>query len=233
MELISNGKAKKIYAIENDLVEVEYKDSMSAFNGRKVLQFEHKGELNCEITTKIYKYLNANNVTTHFVKQISANKQICQKLQMLGIEFVCRNQISGSLASRLNLEKNAYEIEPVIEIYFKNDELDDPYVNDDIICKVLKICSFEELNYMKQQTLKINKLLQDVFTKLDLTLIDFKIEFGKNHQNEIVLGDEISPDSCRIVTKTNQHYDKQYFRDSGLNPLHLYKKLLEELSYVI
>lgn len=233
MNEIKSGKAKIIYDYSENEILIKYKDDMTAFNGKEKYVFEGKGKINCEITTNIYNYLEANGVETHFVKSISENEQVCKKLKMIPIEFVCRNKLFGSLAKKLGLENFSVEIEPTIEMFFKNDSLDDPNVNDDVICNVLKVATKEEFEYMKQTTLKINTYLKQLFLDINIDLVDFKIEFGKTADGKIVLGDEISPDSCRLIDlETNQHLDKEFFRQNKKSPLDLYEKVLRGLANV-
>lgn len=233
MEQINSGKAKLIFNYSENEILIRYKDDMTAFNGKEKYTFEGKGSLNCSITTEIYNYLSENGINTHFVKKVNDNEQVCQKLKMIPLEFVCRNKLYGSLAKRLGLKNYEVDIEPTIEVFYKSDKLDDPQINRDVICKVLKLVDEKTFIDMKQKTLEINKLLVKMFKNINIDLVDFKVEFGVNNFGTLLLGDEISPDNCRLIDiETNQHLDKEFFRQNKKSPLDLYEKVLEGLKNV-
>ena len=197
-ELIYEGKAKKIYAHEDlDKVIIEFKDDATAFNALKKAKFEGKGELNCLISSKIFEFLIENNIPTHYLGLKNNYSMIAQKIKIIPLEVVLRNTAYGSLCKQTSIKPGSVLENPLIDFYLKNDTLNDPLLTKDRI-KLLKIIGSEDLEYISEMTLKINKLLKTFFYNIKLNLVDFKLEFGYNKSNEIVLGDEISPDNCRL-----------------------------------
>lgn len=213
LDILYEGKAKKVFSTSNEnLVIIYYKDDATAFNAQKKGIIGDKGVLNNKISSLIYSELENNGVKTHFKKQLSEREQLCEKLNIIPLEVIVRNLIAGSLAKRLALEEGTSIDEPIIEICYKNDSLGDPLINDyHAIC--LNLVSKENLKKIYEIAIKINKILINLFDKADIKLIDFKIEFGINEANEIVLADEISPDTCRLWNKNNNYrLDKDRFR---------------------
>ena len=217
--LCYEGKAKRIYHVVNqpDLVLHEFKDSLTAFNGEKSSSLEGKGQLNTAISTMLFQHLEvASGFKTHFIAQktLDGNKPmlLTQKLQMIPLEVVVRNKVAGSLKNRLGLEEGTTIKPALLEFYLKSDQLKDPLINEGHI-SLLKIVEQEGLSEIKNLALNINTHLQAIFNLIGLTLVDFKLEFGRDKNNKIVLGDEISPDTCRIWdTKTGEKLDKDCFR---------------------
>ena len=215
--LLYEGKAKRIYSVINqpDLVLHEFKDSLTAFNGEKSSFLEGKGQLNTAISTMLFQHLEvANGFKTHFITQKTFDKPmlLTQKLQMIPLEVVVRNKVAGSLKKRLGLEEGTAIKPALLEFYFKSDKLKDPLINEGHI-SLLKIADQDTLSEIKNLALNINTHLQNIFNLTGLTLVDFKLEFGRDKNNKIVLGDEISPDTCRIWdTKTGEKLDKDCFR---------------------
>ncbi|MBK9293984.1 MAG: phosphoribosylaminoimidazolesuccinocarboxamide synthase [Oligoflexia bacterium] len=212
-DLLYEGKAKKVYLTDKEeFLVTEFKNSLTAFNAKKLGSFENKGVINLSITTTIFKYLEKNGIKTHFVENISNNEMVVRRLKMIPLEVVVRNIAAGSFSSRFNIpEGEAFE-KPFVEFYYKNDALNDPLLTDEHVL-TLKIANQNEINELKLKALKINQALITMFDKADIKLVDFKIEFGKLGSGEIVLGDEISPDSCRLWDKkTDEKLDKDRFR---------------------
>lgn len=211
--MIYEGKAKKIFSTENsNEVIMEFKNDLTAFNALKKGQFDKKGEINCEISTLFFEYLRANGLPLHWIKTFDQNKMLVQKTQIIPLEVVVRNRIAGSLAKKFKFKEGTVLETPLIEFYFKNDELQDPFVSEDQIF-AFKWCNEKNLKSIKEMTMKINTLLLDRLNRCGLTLVDFKIEFGTLPTGELVLADEISPDSMRIWDqKTNEKLDKDRFR---------------------
>ena len=216
--LIYEGKAKKIFAHQDpDKVLIEFKDDATAFNALKKAKFEGKGELNCLISSKIFEFLIKNNIPTHYLKRKNNNSMIAQKIKIIPIEVVLRNIAYGSLCKQTTIEPGTVLESPLIDIYLKNDELNDPLLTKERI-NLLKIINNEDLELMCDMTLKINKLLKTFFYNIKLNLVDFKLEFGYNSKNRIVLGDEISPDNCRLWDLSQKNgtivsLDKDRFRN--------------------
>ena len=211
--MIYEGKAKKIYSTENPqrLVQ-EFKDSLTAFNAKKKGSFEGKGTVNLKITTCIFKYLGENGVLSHFVETLDDQNMLIDKLEMIPLEVVVRNRAAGSLCSRLGITEGVTLKKPMVEFFYKKDILNDPLVTDEHIF-MLGLATADDLSQLKKNALSINDLLKKIFLEIGIDLIDFKIEFGKNQKGQIVLADEISPDSCRLWDKlTGEKLDKDRFR---------------------
>ncbi len=197
-ELIYEGKAKKIFSYDDaDKVIIEFKDDATAFNALKKAQFKGKGELNCLITSKIFKFLIKNDIPTHYISLRNNNSIIAQKIKVIPLEIVLRNKAYGSICKQTPIAPGKLFKEPLIDIYLKNDELNDPLLTKNRI-RLLEIISNEDLELIEKLTLSINQILKNFFLKNKLDLVDFKLEFGKNNKGEIVLADEFSPDNCRL-----------------------------------
>ncbi|AEM22790.1 phosphoribosylaminoimidazolesuccinocarboxamide synthase [Brachyspira intermedia] len=212
-EMMYEGKAKKIYATDNpDEIIVYYKDDATAFNGEKKGSIKDKGVMNNEITTLLFKMLEKNGVKTHFIEKLNEREQLCQKVKIFPLEVIVRNLIAGSMAKRLGIEEGTVPPNTIFEICYKNDEYGDPLINDHHAV-ALKLATYDELKYIYEVTAKVNNLLKDALDKIGITLVDFKVEFGKNAKGEILLADEITPDTCRFWDKeTGKKLDKDRFR---------------------
>ncbi|MDF9867364.1 phosphoribosylaminoimidazole-succinocarboxamide synthase [Bacilli bacterium PM5-3] len=229
--IIYEGKAKYILETANpNEIIVKYKDDATAFNGVKKAKIENKGILNNKITVIIYNYLMENKIDTHLIKMADERSQLCKKVTIFPIEFICRNVVAGAMAKRLGLEEGMKLSEPVLEISYKNDRLNDPLLND-AHAYALKIINKEQLEYCYNQVLKINELLIDLFNRMDITLIDFKVEFGLDKDGKILLADEFSPDNCRLwETKTGRKLDKDVFRRDLGDITDTYQLVLSKLE---
>lgn len=211
---IYEGKAKRIYAIpqQEDQFLVEYKDSLTAFNAQKKGSFEEKGRINRDITSLIFQYLKKNGVDSHWVRDEESNFMVVQKVEIVPLEVVVRNTLAGSTAKKLGIEEGKVLSKPLVEFYFKKDELADPFVSDDQVL-MMEIASEKEIAELKSQALKVNALLQKLFLQMNIQLVDFKIEFGRTKAGKILLADEITPDCCRLWDqKTGEKLDKDRFR---------------------
>ena len=230
MKLILEGKAKKIFQTENKSTLIQYfKDSATAFNNKKKRNFKNKGIINNLISSDIFSYLSKNNIKTHFIKRINSREQLIKKLKIIPIEVVVRNYSAGSIVQRLGLKRGQKLKEPLIEFYYKCDQLNDPIINNDHII-LLNLANKKEIERIKKIGLKINKLLIKYFKKINFVLVDYKMEFGFLKKN-IVLADEISPDSCRLWDiKTKQSFDKDIFRENKGNLLKSYLEVLKRLK---
>ena len=211
-ELLYEGKAKQVYATENsDEVIIYYKDDATAFNGEKKGQIEDKGVLNNSITSMIFEMLDKKGVPSHFIKKLNDREQLCKKVEIVPIEVIVRNVAAGSMAKRLGLEEGTELKTTIFEICYKNDELGDPLIND-FHAVAIGLTTFEELKTIYAITEKVNDTLKEFFLKQNIKLIDFKIEFGR-FNGDILLADEISPDTCRFWdATTNEKLDKDRFR---------------------
>ena len=212
-QLLYEGKAKKIFATENpNEIMVYYKDDATAFNAQKRGTVVNKGVLNNKITEIIFNFLKANNIPTHFIKRVSDREQLCKLVQIIPLEIIVRNYFAGSTAKKLNVEEGVKPDNTIYELCYKNDSLGDPLINEHLAV-ALKLATYSEIANIIQITEKINELLKKFWDEKDIILIDFKIEFGRDENGQIVLADEISPDTCRFWEKgTLKKLDKDRFR---------------------
>lgn len=216
IDKIYEGKAKILYSTENPNFLVQYfKDDATAFNAQKKAVIEGKGVLNNVISEFIMLELAKENIPTHFVKRLDKREQLIKKVKIIPLEVIIRNISAGSMAKRLGIEEGRELLSPIFEICYKDDALGDPLINDDHAINVLKIINKNQLQEIKDYSLKINNILQKIFKDIQIKLVDFKIEFGFDvvNKNQILLADEISPDSCRLWDKnTSEKLDKDRFR---------------------
>jgi phosphoribosylaminoimidazole-succinocarboxamide synthase len=213
---IYEGKAKILYSTEDENFLVQYfKDDATAFNAQKKAVIEGKGVLNNVISEFIMLKLAEENIPTHFVKRLDNREQLIKKVKIIPLEVIIRNISAGSMAKRLGIEVGRELLAPIFEICFKDDALGYPLINDDHAINVLKIINKNQLQEIKDYSLKINNILQKIFKDIQIKLVDFKIEFGFDvvNKNQILLADEISPDSCRLWDEnTSEKLDKDRFR---------------------
>lgn len=230
-QLLYEGKAKRLYATENpEILFVEYKDSATAFNGEKKEDIAGKGVLNNRITTLIFEKLQEAGIESHFVQRISDNEQLVKKVDIIPIELVVRNIAAGSLSKRLGIEEGTPLKRPIVEYYYKNDDLGDPHITTEHI-DVLGIATQEEVQALYDGGLRINEVLRPIFSEVGVELIDFKLEFGRDAKGNVLLADEISPDTCRLWdTKTKQKLDKDVFRRNLGSLTEVYKIILTRLG---
>lgn len=230
-ELLYEGKAKRIYATDDEqVVLVEYKDSATAFNGQKKAEITGKGRLNNEITSLLFSMLKENGIDSHFIKRISETEQLVKKVTIIPLEVVVRNVAAGSLSKRLGIEEGKPLTAPMVEFYLKNDDLGDPLVTKSHILE-LKAATAEEISVLREKALQINGVLSDFFANLGIRLIDFKLEFGKDQEGQILLADEISPDTCRLWDQeTNEKLDKDVFRRDLGSLTEAYETILNKLG---
>ena len=197
-ELIYEGKAKKVFSHDDiDKVLIEFKDDATAFNALKKAKFKGKGKLNCLISSKIFELLKKNNIPTHYLELKNEHTMIAQKIKVIPLEIVLRNTAYGSLCKQTTIKPGTNLSKPLIDIYLKNDELNDPLLTKDRI-ELMNIVSSKDLELIINLTYKINEILKIFFKKIKLQLVDFKLEFGYDFKNKILLSDEISPDNCRL-----------------------------------
>jgi len=231
MEFLYEGKAKQVFATsEKDKVIIHYKDDATAFNGEKKAQITDKGVLNNHISEIIFLKLAENGIKSHFIKRLNDRDSLCFKVSIIPLEVIVRNVIAGSLAKRLNVEEGTIISNTIFEICYKEDTLGDPLINDHHAV-ALGICSYEDLALIYKVTGEINAVLTELFANLGISLVDFKIEFGRLDSGEIVLADEISPDTCRLWDmKTNEKLDKDRFRRDLGGLSEAYTDILTRLS---
>ena len=212
LEKLYEGKAKIIYSTDDPNLVIQYfKDDASAFNGVKKGTIVDKGVMNNQISSKIFTYLEENGIRTHYVDQPSDREMVVKKLDIILVEVVLRNVVAGSLAKRMGIKEGEVLKRPILEFYYKDDDLGDPMINSDHIT-VFELATDDEIEILKTQGMKVNELLKEYFKEKNIRLVDFKLEFGR-HNGEILLGDEISPDGCRLWDwDTNEKMDKDRFR---------------------
>jgi len=230
-ELLYEGKAKKIWTTDDkSLLISEFKDDLTAGNGAMKSSEEGKGALNNKISTQLFKLLNSKGIPTHFVKMLDDNHMLHKRCEVIKIEVIVRNIATGSLSRNLGIEDGKKLPFVLVEFDYKNDELGDPKLNDQH-CLILELVKEEaELDYIRYMARKINKILQDFYSKRDLTLVDFKLEFGRDTNDNIILIDELSPDNFRLWdAKTGEKMDKDRFRQ-GLGGLKVaYEEVLKRV----
>ena len=229
-EQLYEGKAKKVFATDNpDLCIVDYKDDATAFNGLKKGTIEGKGVINNRVTNHLMKLLEKNGIPTHFVEEISDRETVVKRVTIVPLEVIVRNIAAGSLSKRLGLPEGEKLSRTVLEFSYKNDDLGDPMVNDYHIF-AMKLATEDELKKISDMALSVNKILTDYLADLNIELIDFKLEFGKTSAGELVLADEISPDTCRFWdADTNEKLDKDRFRRDMGGVEDAYKEILKRL----
>ena len=212
-EQLYEGKAKKVYATEDpNLVIVSYKDDATAFDGTKKGTIVGKGAINNRMTNVLMQKLENNGIPTHFVEQLNDRETLVKRVRIVPLEVIVRNISAGHFASRYGVKEGIVFEEPVVEYSYKNDELHDPLLNDDHAI-ALKLATREELRTIRDYALRINKILRGILQEAGVTLVDFKLEFGKTADGVLVLADEISPDTCRFWdSKTGERLDKDRFR---------------------
>lgn len=231
LEQLYEGKAKKVYASDKeDLVVIHYKDDATAFNGEKKGQIEDKGVLNNSITSTIFTMLNESGIPTHFVEQLNEREQLCKKVRIIPLEVIVRNLAAGSMAKRLGLVEGRELLTTVFELSYKDDSLGDPLIND-YHAIAIGAATREELDAIYAITAKINEILKAFFLEQNVILVDFKLEFGKDSQGNIILADEISPDTCRFWDAvTREKLDKDRFRRDLGNVREAYVEMLGRIT---
>lgn len=229
-KLLYQGKTKQLWSTDkSDVLRVVYKDDTTALDGEKHDQFAQKGELTCEISALIFNYLNQNGVKTAFIKKTSKTEQYFQKLKMIDLEVVTRNLAAGHFCKRYGIEKEGMKLTPPVEeLFMKSDALHDPLMNEsDAIA--LGYLTDNEFNQIWKISRQVNHLLIPLFRKINLELVDFKLEFGTAN-DEVYLGDEFSPDNCRLWDlTTNAHMDKDVYRREIGNLMQVYTEVASRL----
>jgi phosphoribosylaminoimidazole-succinocarboxamide synthase len=228
--VLAEGKAKIVYLTDDpDKVIFEYKDDATAFNGLKKGTIAGKGIINNSTSAIFFQLLESQGIPTHFIKKLNEKDMLVKRIQILPIEVVVRNIAAGSLAKKLGLKEGSLLPITVVEYYYKNDELADPMINQYHIA-ALNLASNEELEELTQMALKVNRILSDFLIGKGIQLVDFKLEFGR-YKGSIILGDEISPDTCRFWDiASGKKLDKDRFRQDLGNVEQAYQTVLERIS---
>lgn len=229
-EIIYDGESVKIYATDDPtLVIQQFTDKITAFNKIKKAAIRDKGKVSCGIATLIFGHLEKAGIRTHFVKQLSEDEIICRRTEIIPLEVIVRNVIAGSMAHRLGIEEGVRPSNTIYDICYKNDTLCDPLINDHHAV-ALGLAGYDDLKTIYSITEKVNTVLCDVFRKAGIELVDFKIEFGKLPDGEIILSDEITPDSARFWDmETGERLDKDRFRRDLSRVGEAYRTVYERL----
>lgn len=223
------GKAKKVFETDDaDLFIQEFKDDATAFNAQKRGTIAGKGVVNNKISSVLFELLEKEGVPTHFVKLLSDREMLIKKVEIIPLEVTIRNITAGGMSKLLGIEEGIRLKEPVYEIHYKKDELGDPLVNEDH-AKAIGLANEAELQQLRKLALKVNEVLKNFFSKLNIELVDFKLEFGR-YKGKIILADEISPDTCRFWEKgTGRKLDKDRFRRDLGNVEDAYQEMLTKV----
>ena len=233
--LIYEGKAKRVFACENpNRVLIEFKNDATAFNAKKRSKIEGKGRLNCEISVALFKLLELNGIPTHFLEVHSDTCIIADKINVIPLEVVIRNIATGSLCRETPINQGTILSPPLLDLYYKDDELGDPILTEKRL-KLLNLISPSQMVEVEEMTRRVNKILKEYFDSLDLILVDFKLEFGFNSLGKIVIADEISPDNCRFWDKANSDpkeriLDKDRFRQDLGGVIDAYEEILNRIE---
>ena len=230
LEQLYEGKAKKVYATDDpDILIVDYKDDATAFNGIKKGTIVGKGVINNKMTNHVFKILESKGVPTHFIEELSDRETAVKKVEIVPLEVIIRNVAAGSFSKRLGVEEGTVLKQPTIEFSYKNDDLGDPLINS-YFAVALELATWEEIDTIKKYAFKVNDVLREYFLQANIKLIDFKIEFGRYH-DQIILADETSPDTCRLWdVNTNEKLDKDRFRRDLGNVEEAYNEVFSRLG---
>ena len=234
-ELLYEGKAKKLFITEDpQILRVEYKDDATAFNGKKFDRLRDKGRLNNAITVFFFENLEKKDIPSHFVRKISETEQLVRRVKIIPLEVVVRNVAAGSLSKRIGWEEGKELPHPIVEFYYKDDDLGDPLLAEEHI-RLLELASEAQIEELKKRGLAVNEALKSLMLSKGIRLIDFKLEFGLDQKGEILLADEISPDTCRFWDiESGKILDKDRFRRDlgGVTEayLEIHQRLTEEIT---
>ena len=233
LEMLYEGKAKQVFRTDDpEKIIIHYTDAATAFNNIKKATIENKGVLNNAISTIIFKELHKAGVKTHYIETISDRDQVCRRVEIIPLEVIVRNVIAGSMAQRLGIEEGTQPSNTIFDICYKRDELGDPLINDHHAV-ALGIVTYEELERIYRMASRINEILKALFARMNIKLVDFKIEFGRTPEGEIVLADEVSPDTCRLWDMTTgERLDKDRFRRDLGRVRGAYDEILERLKKI-
>ena len=234
LEMLYEGKAKQVFRTDDDdVILMHYKDAATAFNNIKKATIEGKGILNNKISTIIFGYLKEAGVPTHYIETLNDRDQLCRRVTIIPLEVIVRNVIAGSMAQRLGIEEGVQPANTIYDICYKRDELGDPLINDHHAV-ALGLVTYDELDLIYAMASRINEVLKALFAKMNIRLVDFKIEFGRTSDGEIILADEVSPDTCRLWDMTtNERLDKDRFRRDLGRVREAYEEILARLKKAV
>lgn len=234
LEMLYEGKSKQIFKTDiKDRVVIRFKDDTSAFYGIKRANIENKGRLTCDISSTVLEYLNANNINTHFIERVGADGQLCRVVEHVPVEVIVRNVVAGSMAARLGLDEGIVPENTIFDLVLRRNDLGDPLINDHHAV-ALGLMSYEEIAQMYEMSAAINRCLVELYAKAGITVVDFKIEFGRDANGALVLADELSPDTCRLWDKeTGERMDKDRFRRDLGRVRETYEEVAQRLHNIL
>ena len=234
LELLYEGKSKQIFKTDaEDRVVIRFKDDTSAFYGIKRANIENKGRFTCDISSTVLEYLNANNINTHFIERVGADGQLCRVVEHVPVEVIVRNVVAGSMAARLGLDEGIVPENTIFDLVLRRNDLGDPLINDHHAV-ALGLMSYEEIAQMYEMSAAINRCLTQLYAKAGITVVDFKIEFGRDANGALVLADELSPDTCRLWdAETGERMDKDRFRRDLGRVRETYEEVAQRLHNIL
>lgn len=234
LELLYEGESKQIFKTDiKDRVVIRFKDDTSAFYGIKRANIENKGRFTCDISSTVLEYLNANNINTHFIERVGADGQLCRVVEHVPVEVIVRNVVAGSMAARLGLDEGIVPENTIFDLVLRRNDLGDPLINDHHAV-ALGLMSYEEIAQMYEMSAAINRCLTQLYAKAGITVVDFKIEFGRDANGELVLADELSPDTCRLWdAETGERMDKDRFRRDLGRVRETYEEVAQRLHNIL
>lgn len=234
LELLYEGKSKQIFKTDmEDRVVIRFKDDTSAFYGIKRANIENKGRLTCDISSTVLEYLNANNINTHFIERVGADGQLCRVVEHVPVEVIVRNVVAGSMAARLGLDEGIVPENTIFDLVLRRNDLGDPLINDHHAV-ALGLMSYEEIAQMYEMSAAINRCIVELYAKAGITVVDFKIEFGRDANGALVLADELSPDTCRLWdAETGERMDKDRFRRDLGRVRETYEEVAQRLHNIL
>lgn len=232
--MLYEGKSKQIFKTDmEDRVVIRFKDDTSAFYGIKRANIENKGRLTCDISSTVLEYLNANNINTHFIERVGADGQLCRVVEHVPVEVIVRNVVAGSMAARLGLDEGIVPENTIFDLVLRRNDLGDPLINDHHAV-ALGLMSYEEIAQMYEMSAAINRCLTQLYAKAGITVVDFKIEFGRDANGALVLADELSPDTCRLWdAETGERMDKDRFRRDLGRVRETYEEVAQRLHNIL
>lgn len=234
LELLYEGKSKQIFKTDmEDRVVIRFKDDTSAFYGIKRANIENKGRFTCDISSMVLEYLNANNINTHFIERVGADGQLCRVVEHVPVEVIVRNVVAGSMAARLGLDEGIVPENTIFDLVLRRNDLGDPLINDHHAV-ALGLMSYEEIAQMYEMSAAINRCIVELYAKAGITVVDFKIEFGRDANGVLVLADELSPDTCRLWdAETGERMDKDRFRRDLGRVRETYEEVAQRLHNIL
>ena len=232
--MLYEGKSKQIFKTDmEDRVVIRFKDDTSAFYGIKRANIENKGRFTCDISSTVLEYLNANNINTHFIERVGADGQLCRVVEHVPVEVIVRNVVAGSMAARLGLDEGIVPENTIFDLVLRRNDLGDPLINDHHAV-ALGLMSYEEIAQMYEMSAAINRCIVELYAKAGITVVDFKIEFGRDANGALVLADELSPDTCRLWdAETGERMDKDRFRRDLGRVRETYEEVAQRLHNIL